>query len=109
GQRSAVAVLLRLLLFVPSCVSSCLWSCLCLVLSSSSSSSSTRNYVFQKRFVKFDGKNLTYFGSEKDVYPKGVIPLAAIQMARSAKDNKFEIVTSHRIFVFRTDNEGEHT
>ncbi|RVE67529.1 hypothetical protein OJAV_G00104410 [Oryzias javanicus] len=63
------------------------------------------NYVFQKRFVKFDGKNLMYFGSEKDVYPKGVIPLAAIQMARLAKDNKFEIVTSHRIFVFRTDNE----
>ncbi|XP_013885003.1 arf-GAP with Rho-GAP domain, ANK repeat and PH domain-containing protein 3 [Austrofundulus limnaeus] len=64
------------------------------------------NYVFQKRFVKFDGKNLMYFGSEKDVYPKGVIPLAAMQMARPAKDNKFEIVTSHRIFVFRTENEG---
>ncbi|KAM4733079.1 LOW QUALITY PROTEIN: arf-GAP with Rho-GAP domain, ANK repeat and PH domain-containing protein 3 [Anableps anableps] len=63
------------------------------------------NYVFQKRFVKFDGKNLMYFGSEKDVYPKGVIPLAAIQMARPAKDNKFEIVTSQRIFVFRSDNE----
>ncbi|XP_061582452.1 arf-GAP with Rho-GAP domain, ANK repeat and PH domain-containing protein 3-like [Cololabis saira] len=63
------------------------------------------NYVFQKRFVKFDGKNLMYFGSEKDVYPKGVIPLAAVQMSRPAKDNKFEIVTSHRIFVFRTDNE----
>ncbi|XP_033489358.2 arf-GAP with Rho-GAP domain, ANK repeat and PH domain-containing protein 3 [Epinephelus lanceolatus] len=63
------------------------------------------NYVFQKRYVKFDGKNLMYFGSDKDVYPKGVIPLAAIQMARPAKDNKFEIVTSHRIFVFRADNE----
>ncbi|XP_031734373.1 arf-GAP with Rho-GAP domain, ANK repeat and PH domain-containing protein 3 [Anarrhichthys ocellatus] len=63
------------------------------------------NYVFQKRYVKFNGKNLMYFGSEKDVYPKGVIPLAAIQMARLAKDNKFEIVTSHRIFVFRADNE----
>ncbi|XP_038555312.1 arf-GAP with Rho-GAP domain, ANK repeat and PH domain-containing protein 3 [Micropterus salmoides] len=63
------------------------------------------NYVFQKRYVKFDGKNLMYFGSEKDVYPKGVIPLAAIQMARPAKDNKFEIVTTQRIFVFRTDNE----
>ncbi|XP_040903934.1 arf-GAP with Rho-GAP domain, ANK repeat and PH domain-containing protein 3 [Toxotes jaculatrix] len=63
------------------------------------------NYVFQKRYVKFDGKNLMYFGSEKDVYPKGVIPLAAIQMARPSKDNKFEIVTSQRIFVFRTDNE----
>ncbi|TDH07269.1 hypothetical protein EPR50_G00104170 [Perca flavescens] len=63
------------------------------------------NYVFQKRYVKFDGKNLMYFGSEKDIYPKGVIPLAAIQMSRPAKDNKFEIVTSHRIFVFRTDSE----
>ncbi|XP_062282169.1 arf-GAP with Rho-GAP domain, ANK repeat and PH domain-containing protein 3-like [Scomber scombrus] len=63
------------------------------------------NYVFQKRYVKFDGKNLMYFGSEKDIYPKGVVPLAAIQMARPAKDNKFEIVTSHRIFVFRADNE----
>ncbi|XP_062332066.1 arf-GAP with Rho-GAP domain, ANK repeat and PH domain-containing protein 3 isoform X2 [Osmerus eperlanus] len=65
------------------------------------------NYVFQKRFVKFDGKNLMYFGSEKDVYPKGVIPLAAIQMARVAKDNKFEIVTSHRTFIFRADNEAQ--
>lgn len=24
-----------------------------------------RNYVFQKRYVKFDGRNLMYFGSEK--------------------------------------------
>lgn len=45
----------------------------------------------------------------QDVYPKGVIPLAAIQMARPAKDNKFEIVTSQRIFVFRADNEGKNT
>ncbi|XP_061690994.1 arf-GAP with Rho-GAP domain, ANK repeat and PH domain-containing protein 3 isoform X2 [Syngnathoides biaculeatus] len=63
------------------------------------------NYVFQKRFVKFDGKNLMYFGNEKDVYPKGVIPLAAIQRARPSKDNKFEVVTSQRIFVFKADNE----
>lgn len=32
--------------------------------------------------------------------------MAAIQMARPAKDNKFEVVTSQRIFVFRTD-EGD--
>ncbi|KAL2077435.1 hypothetical protein ACEWY4_026939 [Coilia grayii] len=63
------------------------------------------NYVFQKRYVKFDGTNLMYFGSEKDPYPKGVIPLAAIEMVRTAKDNKFEVVTSHRTFVFRADNE----
>ncbi|XP_052430881.1 arf-GAP with Rho-GAP domain, ANK repeat and PH domain-containing protein 3 isoform X2 [Carassius gibelio] len=63
------------------------------------------NYVFQKRYVKFDGKNLMYYGSEKDAYPKGVIPLAAMQMARLAKDNKFEVITSHRTFVFRADND----
>ncbi|KAF7654506.1 hypothetical protein LDENG_00068930, partial [Lucifuga dentata] len=114
GQRSVVTVLLRLLASAPPCIFFLLRSCPCLITifpssSSSSSSSSSlhsvRNYVFQKRYVKFDGKNLMYFGSEKDVYPKGVIPLAAIQMTRPAKDNKFEIVTSHRIFVFRTDNE----
>ncbi|KAG7329303.1 hypothetical protein KOW79_007477 [Hemibagrus wyckioides] len=67
------------------------------------------NYVFQKRYVKFDGKNLMYYGSEKDTYPKGVIPLGAIQMARATKDNKFEIVTNHRAFVFRADNEVQRT
>ncbi|GCC38112.1 arf-GAP with Rho-GAP domain, ANK repeat and PH domain-containing protein 3 isoform X1 [Chiloscyllium punctatum] len=63
--------------------------------------------VFQRRYVKFDGKCLMYFGNEKDPYPKGVIPLAVIQMARAAKENKFEVVTSHRIFVFRAENEGQ--
>ncbi|KAF5906690.1 arf-GAP with Rho-GAP domain, ANK repeat and PH domain-containing protein 3-like, partial [Clarias magur] len=67
------------------------------------------NYVFQKRYVKFDGKNLMYYGSEKDTYPKGVIPLGAIQMARAAKDNKFEVVTNQRTFVFRADNEVQRT
>ncbi|XP_067313896.1 arf-GAP with Rho-GAP domain, ANK repeat and PH domain-containing protein 3 isoform X2 [Pseudorasbora parva] len=67
------------------------------------------NYVFQKRYVKFDGKNLMYYGSEKDAYPKGVIPLAAIQMARVAKDNKFEVVTNHRTFVFRADNDVQRS
>ncbi|KAI1898993.1 hypothetical protein AGOR_G00078100 [Albula goreensis] len=83
------------------CVSSPLRNCLCFV-----SVLPNRNYVFQKRYVKFDGKNMMYFGSEKEVYPKGVIPLAAMQMARTAKDNKFEIVTRHRTFVFRADNEA---
>lgn len=42
----------------------------------------------------------------QDAYPKGVIPLAAIHMARPAKDNRFEVVTHPRIFVFKTENEG---
>ncbi|NXQ89596.1 ARAP2 protein, partial [Nyctibius grandis] len=65
------------------------------------------NYVFQRRYVRFDGKNLMYFSSEKEPYSKGVIPLSVIEMARSMKDNKFQVFTSHRIFVFRAENEAQ--
>ncbi|NWU60091.1 ARAP3 protein, partial [Dromas ardeola] len=65
------------------------------------------NYVFQRRYIRFDGKNLMYFSSEKEPYPKGVIPLSVIEMARSTKDNKFQVFTSHRIFVFRAENEAQ--
>ncbi|XP_049729872.1 arf-GAP with Rho-GAP domain, ANK repeat and PH domain-containing protein 3 isoform X5 [Elephas maximus indicus] len=65
------------------------------------------NYVFQRRFVQFNGRSLMYFGSDKDPFPRGVIPLTAIEMTRSNKDNKFQVITSQRVFVFRTENEGE--
>lgn len=52
------------------------------------------------------GGNPTW-GSFQEPYPKGVIPLSVIEMARSTKDNKFQVITSHRIFVFRAENEGE--
>ncbi|XP_025071875.1 arf-GAP with Rho-GAP domain, ANK repeat and PH domain-containing protein 3 isoform X3 [Alligator sinensis] len=65
------------------------------------------NYVFQRRYVRFDGKNLMYFNSEKDPYPKGVIPLSVIEMARSTKENMLQVVPSHRIFVFRAENEAQ--
>ncbi|NXF33422.1 ARAP3 protein, partial [Nyctibius bracteatus] len=65
------------------------------------------NYVFQRRYVRFDGKNLMYFSSEKEPYSKGVIPLSVIEMARTMKDNKFQVFTSHRIFVFRAENEAQ--
>ncbi|KAM4748014.1 arf-GAP with Rho-GAP domain, ANK repeat and PH domain-containing protein 3 [Rhinophrynus dorsalis] len=67
------------------------------------------NYVFQRRFVKFDGQNLMYFSNDKELYSKGVIPLTSIEMARATKDNKFEVVTKHRIFVFRAENEAMRT
>ncbi|XP_074866288.1 arf-GAP with Rho-GAP domain, ANK repeat and PH domain-containing protein 3 isoform X2 [Carettochelys insculpta] len=65
------------------------------------------NYVFQRRFVKFNGKNFMYFHSEKDPYPKGVIPLSIIEMAQATKENKFHLVTSQRVFVFRAENEAQ--
>ncbi|XP_044129972.1 arf-GAP with Rho-GAP domain, ANK repeat and PH domain-containing protein 3 isoform X1 [Bufo gargarizans] len=67
------------------------------------------NYVFQRRYVKFDGKNLMYFSNDKDMYSKGVIPLTSIDMARSTKENKFEVVTKHRIFVFRAESEAQRS
>lgn len=36
-----------------------------------------------------------------------MIPLSVIEMVRASKDNKFQVVTSHRIFVFRAENEGK--
>ncbi|XP_008567694.1 PREDICTED: arf-GAP with Rho-GAP domain, ANK repeat and PH domain-containing protein 3 [Galeopterus variegatus] len=65
------------------------------------------NYVFQKRFVQFNGRSLMYFGSDKDPFPKGVIPLTAIEMTRSSKDNKFQVITGQRVFVFRTESEAQ--
>ncbi|XP_070602997.1 arf-GAP with Rho-GAP domain, ANK repeat and PH domain-containing protein 3 [Erythrolamprus reginae] len=65
------------------------------------------NYVFQRRFVRFDGKNLMYFNNEKEPYPKGLIPLYIIGMVRSTKDNKFQVITKHRIFVFRAESEAQ--
>ncbi|KAM5299305.1 arf-GAP with Rho-GAP domain, ANK repeat and PH domain-containing protein 3 [Ctenodactylus gundi] len=65
------------------------------------------NYVFQRRFVQFNGRSLMYFGSDKDPFPKGVIPLTAIEMTRSSKDNKFQVITGHRVFVFRTESEAQ--
>ncbi|XP_043844727.1 arf-GAP with Rho-GAP domain, ANK repeat and PH domain-containing protein 3 isoform X2 [Dromiciops gliroides] len=63
------------------------------------------NYVFQKRFVRFNGKKLMYYGSDKDTFPKGVIPLTVIEMIRNCKDCKFQVITSQRVFVFRAESE----
>uniref|UniRef100_A0A452SWP5 ArfGAP with RhoGAP domain, ankyrin repeat and PH domain 3 n=1 Tax=Ursus americanus TaxID=9643 RepID=A0A452SWP5_URSAM len=59
------------------------------------------------RFVQFNGRSLMYFGSDKDPFPKGVIPLTAIEMTRSNKDNKFQVITGQRVFVFRTESEAQ--
>ncbi|XP_041130466.1 arf-GAP with Rho-GAP domain, ANK repeat and PH domain-containing protein 2 [Polyodon spathula] len=62
--------------------------------------------VFQKRWVKFDGENLSYFNNDKEMYSKGLISLSAINTVRPLGESKFEVVTSHRTFVFRVEKEG---
>ncbi|NWU00900.1 ARAP2 protein, partial [Urocynchramus pylzowi] len=63
--------------------------------------------VFQKRWVKFDGESFSYYNNEKEVFSKGIILLSAIATVRVHGENKFEVVTSHRTFVFRVDKEEE--
>ncbi|XP_039203641.1 arf-GAP with Rho-GAP domain, ANK repeat and PH domain-containing protein 2 isoform X3 [Crotalus tigris] len=64
-------------------------------------------HVFQKRWVKFDGESMAYYNNDKDIYSKGIILLSAIATVRMHGDNKFEVVTAHRIFVFRAEKEEE--
>ncbi|KAG9345431.1 hypothetical protein JZ751_008575 [Albula glossodonta] len=65
------------------------------------------NCVYQKRWVKFDGENLTYYNNDKEMYSKGLIPTWAMDRVRGLGDNKFEVVTSQRTFVFRVEKEGD--
>ncbi|XP_061440036.1 arf-GAP with Rho-GAP domain, ANK repeat and PH domain-containing protein 2 isoform X2 [Rhineura floridana] len=64
-------------------------------------------HMFQKRWVKFDGDSVSYYNNDKEVYSKGIILLSAMSMVRAHGDNKFEVVTAHRIFVFRAEKEDE--
>ncbi|GAB0188329.1 arf-GAP with Rho-GAP domain, ANK repeat and PH domain-containing protein 2 [Grus japonensis] len=63
--------------------------------------------MFQKRWVKFDGDSISYYNNEKEVFSKGIILLSAVATVRVHGENKFEVVTSHRTFVFRADKEEE--
>ncbi|KAJ1214669.1 hypothetical protein NDU88_002287 [Pleurodeles waltl] len=65
------------------------------------------NYMFQKRWVRFDGDNLSYYNNEKEVYSKGIIPVSAIKTVTAHGESKFEVLTSQRKFVFRTEKEGD--
>ncbi|XP_006128812.2 arf-GAP with Rho-GAP domain, ANK repeat and PH domain-containing protein 2 isoform X1 [Pelodiscus sinensis] len=62
---------------------------------------------FQKRWVKFDGDSISYYNNDKEVYSKGIILLSAIATVRVNGENKFEVVTAHRTFVFRVEKEDE--
>ncbi|XP_063042704.1 arf-GAP with Rho-GAP domain, ANK repeat and PH domain-containing protein 2 [Engraulis encrasicolus] len=65
------------------------------------------NRVFQKRWVKFDGDSLTYYNNDKEMYSKGLIPLSAVKHVRALGDNRLEVVTCLRTFVFRAEREAE--
>ncbi|XP_018590927.2 arf-GAP with Rho-GAP domain, ANK repeat and PH domain-containing protein 2 isoform X2 [Scleropages formosus] len=65
------------------------------------------NCVYQKRWVKFNGEILSYYNNDKDMFSKGFVHISAVSNVRSVGDNKFEVVTSQRVFVFRVEKEGD--
>lgn len=65
------------------------------------------SYIFQKRWVKLDTDYLRYFDSDKDVYSKRMIKTNSIAKVASMGDQKFEVATSNRNFMFRAESDAE--
>ncbi|XP_074996558.1 arf-GAP with Rho-GAP domain, ANK repeat and PH domain-containing protein 1 [Calonectris borealis] len=65
------------------------------------------SYIYQKRWVKLDADYLRYFDSEKDAYSKRFIPVSCISRVASVGDQKFEVITNNRNFVFRAESDAE--
>ncbi|NXD85338.1 ARAP1 protein, partial [Halcyon senegalensis] len=62
---------------------------------------------YQKRWVKLDADYLRYFDSEKDAYSKRFIPVSSISRIASIGDQKFEVITYNRNFVFRAESDAD--
>ncbi|NWR54764.1 ARAP1 protein, partial [Bucorvus abyssinicus] len=62
---------------------------------------------YQKRWVKLDSEYLRYFDSEKDAYSKRFIPVSSISRVASVGDQKFEVITNNRNFVFRAETDAD--
>ncbi|NXT55030.1 ARAP1 protein, partial [Pluvianellus socialis] len=65
------------------------------------------SYIYQRRWVKLDADHLRYFDSEKDAYSKRFIPVSSISRVASVGDQKFEVVTNNRNFVFRAESDAD--
>ncbi|XP_074072898.1 arf-GAP with Rho-GAP domain, ANK repeat and PH domain-containing protein 1 isoform X1 [Macrotis lagotis] len=66
-----------------------------------------RSYIYQKRWVRLDTDYLRYFDSDKDAYSKRFIPVSSISRVSGISDQKFEVITHNRTFVFRAESDAE--
>uniref|UniRef100_A0A3P8Y0M7 ArfGAP with RhoGAP domain, ankyrin repeat and PH domain 1 n=1 Tax=Esox lucius TaxID=8010 RepID=A0A3P8Y0M7_ESOLU len=62
---------------------------------------------YQRRWVKLDVDYLRYFDNDKEVYSKRVIPTSAITGVTNVGEQKFEVVTTSRTFLFRAESDSE--
>uniref|UniRef100_A0AAY4ES14 ArfGAP with RhoGAP domain, ankyrin repeat and PH domain 1 n=1 Tax=Denticeps clupeoides TaxID=299321 RepID=A0AAY4ES14_9TELE len=83
----------------------CARTCMRMYICVSVSIPECRSIIYQKRWVKLDAEYLRYFDSEKEVYSKRIIPTYCITGVLSVGDQKFEVVTDNRIFLFRAESD----
>uniref|UniRef100_A0AAZ3NTG2 ArfGAP with RhoGAP domain, ankyrin repeat and PH domain 1 n=1 Tax=Oncorhynchus tshawytscha TaxID=74940 RepID=A0AAZ3NTG2_ONCTS len=62
---------------------------------------------YQRRWVKLDVDYLRYFDNDKEVYSKRIIPTAAIMGVTNVGEQKFEVVTANRTFLFKAESDSE--
>ncbi|XP_036821133.1 arf-GAP with Rho-GAP domain, ANK repeat and PH domain-containing protein 1 isoform X5 [Oncorhynchus mykiss] len=62
---------------------------------------------YQRRWVKLDVDYLRYFDNDKEVYSKRIIPTAAITGVTNVGEQKFEVVTANRTFLFKAESDSE--
>ncbi|KAM4702268.1 arf-GAP with Rho-GAP domain, ANK repeat and PH domain-containing protein 1 isoform 2-T4 [Discoglossus pictus] len=65
------------------------------------------SYIYQKRWVKLDPDYLRYYDSDKDMYSKRFIKTSSISRVAPTGDQKFEVLTLNRNFVFRAESDAE--
>ncbi|XP_044143302.1 arf-GAP with Rho-GAP domain, ANK repeat and PH domain-containing protein 1 isoform X1 [Bufo gargarizans] len=65
------------------------------------------SYIFQRRWVKLEADYLRYYDSDKDIYSKRIIKTSCINKVASTGDQKFEVATSNRNFVFRAESDSD--
>ncbi|KAL1260346.1 hypothetical protein QQF64_008173, partial [Cirrhinus molitorella] len=65
--------------------------------------------IYQRRWVKLDTEYLRYFDSEKDIYSKRIIPTVSITGVVNVGEQKFEVVTHNRTFLFRAESDSERS
>uniref|UniRef100_A0A8C1X5H3 ArfGAP with RhoGAP domain, ankyrin repeat and PH domain 1 n=1 Tax=Cyprinus carpio TaxID=7962 RepID=A0A8C1X5H3_CYPCA len=65
--------------------------------------------IYQHRWVKLDAEYLRYFDTEKDIYSKRIIPTVSITGVVNVGEQKFEVVTHNRTFLFRAESDSERS
>lgn len=60
--------------------------------------------MFQKRWVTLDTEFLRYFQNEKEVFSKRFIAISTVIKVLIGGEQKFEVVTKNRTFLFRAES-----